>query len=267
MLSNIKASAIIYYTDIEDVTLSQNGDEYKLDIDNNTSIDFIIQLKYPETKDHNQITVIHKGLSRVGVERVENQIGKLAWSIPAKDSIGTDLKEWMASGSGTPNEIFLAYYANNSMKGGAFLNTEAYIALEFRICMSVHYGWARVSINEDCTSLTIKDFAYEYSPDKAIAAGDMGELDVDKSQNKQKLIISPNPSNNTQNTTLWTTQDINNANIDLFDLNGRIITNIHRGALQANQPIQIDNYFLPKGIYIIKLQSNQYTHSQILIIE
>lgn len=56
--------------------------------------------------------------------------------------------------------------------------TDRYLGLRFDISGSTHYGWARLDVNGDGTSWTVKDFAFNETPDAPIIAG-QGLLSVD----------------------------------------------------------------------------------------
>ena len=62
--------------------------------------------------------------------------------------------------------------------GGGFTGkTDKYVGLKFKIGSQTHYGWARLDTRNDSRQYTLKDFAYESTPDKSILAGD-GQVNV-----------------------------------------------------------------------------------------
>ncbi len=62
--------------------------------------------------------------------------------------------------------------------GGGFTGkTDKYVGLKFKIGSQTHYGWARLDARDDDRQYTLKDFAYESTPDKSILAGD-GQVNV-----------------------------------------------------------------------------------------
>lgn len=56
--------------------------------------------------------------------------------------------------------------------GGWTGKTDKYLGLKFKIGSNVHYGWARLDARDDSRMYTLKDFAYESTPDTPIHAGD-----------------------------------------------------------------------------------------------
>ena len=68
---------------------------------------------------------------------------------------------------------------NTTNTGGNFLNaTDAYIGVKFDIAGAAHYGWVRVDLSADGTTLTVKDYAYEATAGTAINAGDVGPCSI-----------------------------------------------------------------------------------------
>ena len=82
----------------------------------------------------------------------------------------------------------LGYYSNwfvnsttSNSSSGAFSNGNfpgegnKYIGVRFEINPAeFHYGWIQVSLNEECSNLIIKDWAYETTPGDSIIAGNDG---------------------------------------------------------------------------------------------
>ena len=72
---------------------------------------------------------------------------------------------------------FSAY--NTSTSEGAFMGaTDGYIGVKFDIAGAAHYGWVRVDLSADGTTLTVKDYAYEATAGTAINAGDVGPCSI-----------------------------------------------------------------------------------------
>lgn len=54
---------------------------------------------------------------------------------------------------------------------GQFLSQDKYVGFKFPISGSMHYGWVRVSVNANASSVVIKEYAYHKTPETAIEAG------------------------------------------------------------------------------------------------
>ncbi len=254
---SLLSQAEVIYTDISDTTVTANGAQYNLDLDLNTVTDFIIDLSYPITQDHNQVTLIHRGANKGGGETVLNWLGKLAWGLNSGDPIGAGLSTWMTSGVGSPNEIFLAYYAGASMTGGAFINQESYLPLEFEIGSQTHYGWLRIAVNANSTEFTIKDFAYENVPNTPIAAGDNGETSgIDNLKNKS-INLYPNPTPGPVHVLINESLPVSQINVRTPD--GKLIYSYK----YENISKQLFNIQMPevKGVYFIEIRFEKNKHS------
>jgi len=255
---NFLSKAAVIYTDIVDVTMAKSGNQYDLDLDQNAVIDFKINLTFPQAKNHNQVTLIHQSTNRGGVKSVIDWLGKLAWNLNVNDTITSKLASWKTSGANTPNEIFLAYYAGNSMKGGTFLNEEGYLPLEFIIGSNTHYGWVRVGVNANCTEFTVKDFAYEDTPGKAIVAGSKFSVGVNETASS-KFNVFPNPTSG-----LLNIETLNNyviKQIDIFSLQGKLLSSID----EISNVVNLSKYDRGQYLFTFHFQDNAIETRKITI--
>jgi len=53
---------------------------------------------------------------------------------------------------------------------------DKFIGIKFDISGGTHYGWVRVNLNTNADQITIKDWAYETTPDEPIFTGDDGTI-------------------------------------------------------------------------------------------
>lgn len=58
-----------------------------------------------------------------------------------------------------------------SISEGNFIGKEGYVGVRFNIDGQRHYGWIRLAVSADQSAITVYDFAYESTPNKAISAG------------------------------------------------------------------------------------------------
>ena len=63
-------------------------------------------------------------------------------------------------------------YSNSQFCDGV---VDGYIGVSLNLEGETHFGWIRVDVPADATSMTVKDFAIQSMPNTAIEAGDMGE--------------------------------------------------------------------------------------------
>lgn len=96
--------------------------------------------------------------------------------------------------------------------------------------------------------------AFDLPADCSIGINEQGFFD-------NNLIIYPNPSNG--NINIKTIIDLGEVKVSIFDLNGR---NIYSQDVVLQDTINIGTESLVTGVYIIKIESNNYSHTAKLII-
>jgi hypothetical protein len=83
-----------------------------------------------------------------------------------------------ASGNFASSSAFLAFDVMSSglsFAGGQFLNTtDKYVGARFEISGLIHYGWIRLDCDATGSQFTIKDYAYNLTPNELIPAGQTG---------------------------------------------------------------------------------------------
>lgn len=132
---------------------------------------------------------------------------------------------------------------------GNFLGTEGYVGVRFDISGQTHYGWARVQMAPDGSSMTIKDYAYDATPGTAIAAGDIGSTNIDE-LGMDNLIHFINKQNNV---VVIKNNGISNGTINVVSVDGKVISNEKIN----NQTEVIDLNGLASGIYVINVTANE----------
>jgi len=104
-------------------------------------------------------------------------------AVPQGVSIGSNSPaSFVDAASGQLPVLATAYatYFGRGVSGGYWLNVgEKYVGLRFVLNGQTHYGWIRLSVNANTRhvpTITVKmtGYAYETTPDKAIAAGYRG---------------------------------------------------------------------------------------------
>lgn len=127
--------------------------------------------------------------------------------------------------------------------------TDKYLGLRFLINGQTHYGWARLDV-KSATQWTIKDYAYNATPNQPILAGQTGQkgLGLEESNFKNvKIIVS-----NDQITILNLP---NRTTYNLYAINGQKILD---GDLE-DRSNKIDVQNLATGLYFITLMTNNST--------
>ena len=79
--------------------------------------------------------------------------------------------------------LFCFYQECGPVKGSWYNVQDKYLGVRFEINGQIHYGWVRLSVkrissimrfHQHYLKVSVKDYAYESTPGKAIAAGDVG---------------------------------------------------------------------------------------------
>jgi hypothetical protein len=231
-LSN-RLDAQIIYTDIPDATPNAT---YPLDLNNDNIVDFLIQFDLGDKlmcKPQND-----NAYSGYYFDNVY-----LPWANPTNTSICDTLTTWYD----TMNPGTMASGTNMGYWIGA---TDKFLALKLIVGSEIYYGWARLDVTASSTSFTIKDYAYESTPNKCILSGQT-KLGLNKNLNHTVLAIFPNPCNS--KTTIKTTNNFKNTTITIQNTYGKIVKQL-KNITDQTISLSIDN--IPSGLYFIALQEN-----------
>lgn len=225
----------IIYTDIiPDATPNAT---YSLDLNNDLIIDFIIHYgAINKILCAPQYNNAYSGSFLGGIH--------LPWALTQTNDICDTLLTWYDS----TNPGTMAWDTNIGHWVG---NTNKYLALKLVVGTNTYYGWARLDITANSTSFTIKDYAYESTPNTCIQAGQT-PLGIKENTNKNIFSIFPNPFNS--KTTILTNSKLNNANIKICNIYGQIIKQVDN---IFGHTISLSRDNLTSGIYFIKLTSEK----------
>jgi len=228
-----KLVAQIIYTDIPDATPNAT---YPLDLNNDNIVDFLIQFDLGDKlmcKPQND-----NAYSGYYFDNVY-----LPWANPTNTSICDTLTTWYD----TMNPGTMASGTNMGYWIGA---TDKYLALKLIVGNNSYYGWARLDVTASSTSFTIKDYAYQSTPNKCILSGQTS-LGLDKNLNNKEISVFPNPC--TSIVTFKANVNFRNATITFQNAYGQIIKQLKNSSDQTIS-LSIDN--IPSGLYFITIQEN-----------
>jgi hypothetical protein len=189
LLAGVETNAQVIYTDVDpDESYIGDGESYDLDLNNDGTTDFIISIKsaiYP-----GMFYTVSSGATFSGIIRSVyinpypgNEIaGSLADGANAFNAyalVGPGMSFTSAS------ELILDFFWGvvdyplpGSIYSYAMLGdwpgvTDKFLAFRFQDAGETYYGWARLDAGYDCASFTIKDYAYNATPDTPIETGEM----------------------------------------------------------------------------------------------
>ena len=136
-----------------------------------------------------------------------------------------------------------------------------YLALKLTVGTNTYYGWARLDFLEMSGSFTIKDYAYESTPNACIQAG---RTTLGSTENGTTPIFSVFPNHFISSTTIQTIENLNNATLTIYNSYGKMVkqvTNI------SGQTATLTRENLSSGLYFIRLtEENKIIAAEKLII-
>jgi hypothetical protein len=128
-----------------------------------------------------------------------------------------------------------------------------YIPLKIIVGANTYYGWARLDVLPSSTSFTIKDYAYESTPNACIETSS-SLVGVDENSTHNNFSISQNPF--MSSTTIQTSQHLNDATLTIYNTYGQIVKKVKN---IVGHTISLSRDALPSGLYCITLmEKNQH---------
>jgi hypothetical protein len=230
---NHKIYSQIIYTDIPDATPNAT---YSLDLNNDTIIDFTFGFG----GSGSSIGVFCNPLNNNAYAGNFVNGTYFPWALSASNTICASLATWYDSNtSGTMSlGASIGYWPGETNK---------YLALRLNVGDNTYYGWARLDFLEMSGSFTIKDYAYQSTPNACIQAG-QSNLSSNENMGQSVFSVYPNPFNSSA--TLQTYSNYKNVSLTIYNFNGQIVKQ------KTNLSGQIFSLFrenLPNGMYFISL--------------
>jgi len=175
-----EADAQIVYVDIVDVTLDL-GFYIPLDLDGGGSDDFLFQVASDTAGSWTFVNGFgdYSGLSIGGPNNA--MVGYDGPIFPYASALDTANSIDVAANFVTNSNNY-AFFASiySAVTYGPWADvTDKYLGIKFEIDGEVHYGWMRLDVTVGPVSLTLKDWAYNSTPDEMILTGDIGGADAE----------------------------------------------------------------------------------------
>lgn len=225
---NSRLYSQIIYTDIPDATPSAT---YPLDLNNDNVDDFII---------HFGTGVICSPQNNNAYSG--NIVGglHLPWALSQSNSICDSLSTWY--GANSPGTM-----ASGTSTGYWVGATDKYLALKLIVGSNTYYGWVRLDLVATSTSFTIKDYAYNSTPNACIQTGQTVS-GINENTSKTGFSIFPNPF--ISSTTIRTIDNLNNASLAVCNSYGQMVKQVNN---ISGQTVSLSRDNLPIGLYFIRL--------------
>lgn len=233
LFANSKLYSQIIYTDIPDATPNAT---YSLDLNNDTVVDFIIYFG----GSGSTIGVMCNPQNNNAYSGNFINGTYLPWALSTSNTICASLATWYDFN----NPGTLALETNIGHWVGA---SDKYLALKLIVGTNTYYGWARIDILSNSASFTIKDYAYESTPNACIQSG-QNNLDTIEYSNEKLFSIFPNPFKTS--TTIQTNSNLKNATLNMYNSYGQIVKQVNN---LSGQTICLSRGTLSSGLYFIKL--------------
>ena len=259
------ANAQVVYTDVNpDYLLTGNFNSYSLDLNNDSFEDFTL------TAIDTLISYLSSGYTynaQITGAALRNPVLSNSWLINTSSGLPTPLSQGdnignsgffassYSSSVGVPiiaqfdyeyllNGVTISSY--NSTFGDFSFDQEGILGLKFNINGSIHYGWARIEVTSS-GSISIKDYAYESTPDSSIIAGDNGSGLVGISSNLDGVKLTM-LNNNLQ---VLNNSSYKELQLTVTNISGQTVINS-----QLNNPTEtIGMNEFASGIYLAKVNS------------
>ena len=245
-----KLSAQIVYTDITpDATPNAT---YPLDLNNDGIVDFMISMG-GSNGSFDVLCIPQNNNAYSG-----NFIGgtRSPWALPSSNPICSSLGTWY--GFDNPGTM-----ASGTSKGNWIVATDKYLALQLVVGTNTYYGWARLYVWETSSSFTIKDYAFESTPNDCIQTGKT-ITGIVENDNNNIISVYPNPFSASTNIT--TTTALKNADLIIYDIFGQKVGSVKN---ISGQQITIERGNLSSGLYFVRLteDSKVITTNKLVITE
>jgi len=184
------ANAQIQYTDIDpDKTFSNPNDSIGIDLNGDAIMDFGIKLRsgiFSSVQYYSVGFINFNSNSAIGDTVIfgTNTYGS-CYALNSNAPINNTVK-WINESGGS---ALAGMYTTGGTWGKWLGVMDKYLGLKLRIGANTYYGWARLDIAADAKSFTIKDYAYEQTPDLQILAGATATTSVNETDIEDRVSL------------------------------------------------------------------------------
>jgi len=240
------ANAQIVYTDVNpDFAHPGNEIGYGLDLNNDANFDFA--MFSADTVVTSGARIRYTVIAPYGTAAASNAIAgespsgyDYALALNSGDMIDATLN-WIAATNTMAYNVDSSNPYNENWNGV----TDKYLGLKFVVAGNTHYGWARLDVQAVADVWTLKDYAYNGTPNGSITAGQMAGVNT---MELESLVHFVNQSNNTVKVVV--NGGLTEGAITLVSANGQTVST---GNVDSDEYI-VDLNGLSAGIYVINAQ-------------
>jgi hypothetical protein len=233
---NSKLYSQVVYTDIiPDATPSAT---YPLDLNNDAIVDFLIQFSMA-----NKVMCIPQNNNAYLGDFVGGV--HLPWALSASNAICASQATWYDSSN--PGTMAWGTTTASPSIGYWLGATNKYLALKLIVGANTYYGWVRLDFLFISGSFSVKDYAYQSTPNACIQSGQTA-LSINEHTSKTISSIFPNPFSSSA--TIQTSGNLKNASLTICNAYGQIVKRVEN---ITGQSISVSRDNLASGLYFMRL--------------
>ena len=165
-----QSDGAIVYTDVSPDFAGGIGSQYFLDLNNDGTDDFRI---YSVQSGSSSYSYVNLYIEPLGANNDVLGSGSSNYAYPfalnSGQTISAGGSSWFNNGYGSGYQSMVWGYSNSL--GNWPSATDKYLGLRIQVGGNTYYGWARLDVNADGSSFTVKDYAYEDVANLSINAG------------------------------------------------------------------------------------------------
>jgi hypothetical protein len=266
------SSAEIIYTNIPDHTLAKNT-TYQLDLNNDGTMDFEFSYSWQGGGGSCNEVLPNWIHSTASVSAINSGFQTAYYlGMPAALNINDTIQGWGTPVTATLHKV--NFLCNNGWTyfGNWNSSSDHYLAVKFSIGDNWFYGWIRMNIESSGLggvniAFTIKDYAYESTPNQPIFFDPNTTTGVNEFQSVSNFSIFPNPFYNST-TIKFNLQQTEKVSLKIFDLNGRLIQTLADNIIEEGEhQMEINAEKMNAGIYFIQMQTAELSETEKLVIK
>jgi len=259
LATGLSANAQIIYTDVTPDDTINLGNEVAYDLDNDGNVDVKIRLLQFQNTNIIWIENAH-AYSTAWVTGSYFSSNRLPYVLNSGDSIcaGEHFQELLLD-PGILLSINTSQVTLGNWQGGVM---NKFLGLRFRenqYFNNTLYGWIRLDVSSDASSVIVKDFASQLDPSLCLTAGEGLPLsDEGFSQvSPVGFLLYPTPASSKLFIS-GLNENFNRAEVSAHDLSGR---KIFSQKISSSQN-EIDVSSLPNGVYLLELKNEDETFTK-----
>lgn len=271
LITGAAANAQVQYVDLNPDVNVTVATPFMLDMNNDANIDFGFTVVYintnisysgvPANVEGNIAGLtIESGNGVMGSQQsfLSGQYNVLSPSLLNTGApVGPQTTPWSSGGSGLfayKVDITAFGFPLGNFEGGDWRGeNDKYMGVRFKIAGNDHYGWIRLSVAADATTMTIKDYAYQQTADCEINTGQQTGAACPASVLDVSLDSKVSINNNLEFATVNVTPDLIGGTILLHNAMGQVVS--ETPIADVNTQVQYSN--MSTGIYMLSARFDE----------